>query len=264
MAVMLHLITYENTTHSHLAFLKRTAEIYDWPKITVLGAGERWRGFGTKIFAYTAYLNSLPAHDIAVVVDARDVLVNGTVAQFMEGFERVPNDTLFVSAEFGCCARGSPHISAETRAWVESLSPDNLNRYLNSGMVAGRVGTFQRVYPFGMTRYDEDDQNSMVNFWHEHPRDIALDYDEVLFSNSNWSPNERGYALGCGRWMSKHTGSSPVFVQTQAKAWKTYDKLLSLHGLKRDGCGVLVLCVAIVALVIIWCVARRRSAAQTS
>lgn len=258
---MLHLITYENQNHPKLASLRRTAEIYGWPTLTVLGDGDKWRGFATKTFAYFAYLKELPADDIAVVVDARDVLVNGTVAQFMQAFQDVPEDTLLVSAEFGCCAHGTPEISAETRAWVESLSPENKNRYLNAGMVAGRVGTFQRIYPYGMTRYDEDDQNAMTNYWRDHPRDIVLDYDENIFSNSNWSPNEDGYALGRNQWTSKHTGSSPVFIQTQAKAWKCYKKVLALHRTKQrtkreesgGGARVWVLCVVLVALVVAWC-----------
>ena len=251
---MIHLITYENTKHPNLEWLKRTAAKYGWPSVTVLGQGDEWKGFGTKIFSYTKYIESLPENDVVVVVDARDVLVNGTVDQFLKEFETLPYYSLLVSAEFGCCSPGDPKVEAETRRWVESLSPNNMNRFLNSGMIAGRAKTFQQIYPFGMTRYDEDDQNSMTNYWIKNPNDIVLDYDETVFSNSTWSPNNNGYDRGDGRWISKHTHNSPIFIQTQNKAWKCYRRVLSMH-FPQEKREYLYLAIAIVltaSLVVVW------------
>ena len=222
----LHIVTYENTNHNHLKHLKRSAQFFGWPEITVIGAGETWEGFGTKIFAYTDYLKTLPGDDIVVLIDARDVLINGTPAQFLERF--TPARVLIVSAEFGCCSEGDPVITADDRRWIESYT-DNPNRYLNSGMVAGLVSSFQRVYPFGMTKAGEDDQNAMTRYWKDNPEDIILDYDERLFSNATWSPNSNGYTLGNGQWISKSSGGSPIFIQTQAKNWGCYTKLLYLY-----------------------------------
>lgn len=119
-------------------------------------------------------------------------------------------------------------ITADDRRWIESHT-DNPNRYLNSGMVAGLVSTFQRVYPFGMTKAGEDDQNAMTRYWKDNPEDIMLDYDEKLFSNATWSPNSNGYTLGNRQWISKSFGGSPIFIQTQAKNWWCYKKLLDLY-----------------------------------
>lgn len=222
----IHLITYENTKHKNLDYLRRSARHFGWPTVTVLGTGDEWAGFGTKIFAYTNYLQTLPGDDIAVVIDARDVLINGTPSQFLELFK--PSTSLCVSAEFGCCAEGVPHITENERKWMESHT-DNPNRYLNSGMIAGLVSSFQHTYPFGMLKLEEDDQNAMVHYWMKHPDHIVLDYDETLFSNATWSPNSETYTLGDGRWISKHSGKSPIFIQTQAKNWECYNKLVKLH-----------------------------------
>lgn len=220
------MITYENTEHENLEHLRKSARHFGWPAVTVLGKGEEWKGFGTKIFAYTEYLKTLPGDDIAVVVDARDVLVNGTPTQFLEVFK--PLTSLLVSAEFGCCAAGNPTITENERKWMESHT-DKPNRYLNTGMIAGLVSSFQKTYPFGMLFPGEDDQNAMVHYWIKHPDEIVLDYDETLFSNATWSPNSESYALGDGRWSSKFSGTSPIFIQTQAKNWDCYKKLLSLY-----------------------------------
>lgn len=222
----LHVITYENTNHEHLEHLKRSARFFGWPELTVIGTGETWEGFGTKIFAYTKYLKHLPGDDIVVLIDARDVLINGTPAQFLERFTY--SKALIVSAEFGCCAPGEPQITEDDRKWMESHT-DNPNRYLNSGMIAGRVSSFQCVYPFGVTKATDDDQNAMVRYWRKNPEDIILDYDEKLFSNATWSPNSNGYPLGNGQWISKSSGGSPIFIQTQARNWQCYEKLLYLY-----------------------------------
>ena len=100
------------------------------------------------------------------------------------------------------------------------------NRYLNSGMVAGRVRTFQRIYPYGVLADDMDDQNAMVMYWHAHRDAIRLDYKELSFSNATWSPNEAGYEREGDRWVSKWSRSTPVFIQTQSKNWNCYYKLL--------------------------------------
>lgn len=149
-----------------------------------------------------------------------------------------------MSAEFGCCADGTPEISDKTRKWMESFTT-NKNRYLNSGMVTGRVSTFRRIYPFGMTKFNEDDQNAMIKYWEKNPSDIVLDYDERLFSNGNWSPKHNGYALGNGQWMSKHTCNTPIFIQTQAKNWTLYKKLLSIHR-QPPYKAILLLCICII------------------
>jgi hypothetical protein len=221
-----HLITYENTDHKHLKHLRRSARHFGWPEVTVLGKDEEWLGFGTKIFAYTKYLKTLPGTDVAIIIDARDVLVNGTPSEFLKWFN--PSSSLFVSAEYGCCAEGVPNITETEKQWMESRT-DNPNRYLNSGMIAGLVSSFQKIYPFGMLKVDEDDQNAMVHYWMKHPDDIVLDYDEILFSNATWSPNSESYAFGNGRWISKSSKKPPIFIQTQAKNWDCYKKLSKLH-----------------------------------
>lgn len=243
----IHLITYENTEHKNLRHLCESARHFGWPTVTVLGKGEKWTGFGTKIFAYTKYLKTLPGDDIAVVIDARDVLVNGTPSQFLESFK--PSTSLLVSAEFGCCAEGIPKITEDDQKWMESQT-DNPNRYLNSGMVAGLVSSFQKTYPFGMLKLEEDDQNAMVHYWMKHPDDIALDYDETLFSNATWSPNAKGYDFGDGRWISKSSRKSPIFIQTQAKNWECYKKLVRLHNKKKGTLMLIILVTCIVVFIL--------------
>lgn len=130
----------------------------------------------------------LPGTDIAIIIDARDVLVNGTPSEFLKWFK--PSSSLFVSAEFGCCADSVPNITESEKQWMESRT-DNPNRYLNSGMIAGLVSSFHKTYPFEMLKVDEDDQNPIMQkkYWMKHPDDIVLDYEETLFSNATWSPN---------------------------------------------------------------------------
>ena len=225
----IHLITYENTNHPHLQNLLKTAKFYGWPKVTVLGEGGKWGGFGTKALTYTDHLKTLPPDDLAVLVDARDVVVNGTPNEFLSAIPPI-SDKLLVSAEFGCCAHGSPAITPQIKSWMTAQAKANNitgNRFLNAGMVAGRVSTFQRIYPYGIHTDNIDDQNAMVMYWYAHQDDIQLDYNEQVFSNATWGPNEDGYDKEDNRWVSKWSRSTPVFIQTPSKNWNCYNKLLN-------------------------------------
>lgn len=78
-----------------------------------------------------------------------------------------------------------------------------------------------------MTSEKDDDQNAFVHFWNKNPTLICLDYDELMFSNATFSKNEDGFDFKDGKWVSKTTGSTPVFLQTQGGNWVAYEKLVN-------------------------------------
>ena len=68
-------------------------------------------------------------------------------------------------------------------------------------MIAGKAKVFKKIYPFNMRKTD-DDQTGLIKWWQDHPDDIELDYDELLFSNANfWN---KDHEKGCPYKISKN------------------------------------------------------------
>lgn len=222
----IHLITYENDNHKNLKNLQATCKQYNWD-LTILGENEIWYGFGTKIFRYTKHLKTINDDDIVIIIDARDVLLNATPETFLKRIRHFDlKNKIICSAEGGCCSIGEPHVSTKVKTWMEKNADHEILKYLNTGMICGKAINMKKVYPFDMKNESQDDQNAAVVYWYKHRDEINLDYHEKLFSNSEFSPNSDGYIYKNNHWISHTTQSRPVFIQTQAKNWKCYDKVV--------------------------------------
>jgi hypothetical protein len=219
-----HLITYENANHKHLENLKKSAEMYGW-QLDVIGNGDTWIGFGTKTKACIEHLKKLPPNDIAIIIDARDVIVNDSPGVFKEKLRHF-QDKVYFSAEARVIEGGyAPPITRENIDFMDAQRKGPL-RYLNAGLVFGQVNKLIEVLFAAVKSEIDDDQNSFVHFWNKHPSLISLDYDEHMFSNATFSKNEGGFVHNGYKWVSKTTNSVPVFLQTQGGNWTAYDKLV--------------------------------------
>ena len=218
-------ISYENTDNENANKLRLMLEKRNFPHIFI-GKGDTWVGFGTKIHAYAESIKDIDDETFVVLVDSRDVLVNGTPSELVERlkeFDEKHENKLIVGAERGCCVQST---TEDMRKWVEEQQVDKENpfRHLNSGLVAGRAKVFKRIYPYGMGK-KEDDQTHLIKWWMNHPEDIVLDYDQKIFSNAHiWDNNMK---MGCPYTLDSPATNKkkPIFLQTPGKYWECYNKL---------------------------------------
>jgi hypothetical protein len=226
----------------------------------ILGQGDEWYGFGTKIIKCLEYYKKLGPERIIIQLDARDVLVNQNYAYFSEllrNFNSIISDKLIVSTEIGCCVYPmiisnsffeDKTFSRNSRAyhsfglpfyrnkWISMFDDANESRAnkLNAGMILGRVKNFVKVYELlGIDKY-EDDQALLSDLLFK-TNYIYLDYDNIFFANSyssmingNNGGNDNCFEEKDGKWYNPDTGSVPVFIQTPGKNWTCYDKLYTL------------------------------------
>ncbi len=221
-------IVYENTKHPNAEKLKDLLDKRGFPFVFI-GLGDNWEGFGTKTHGITNYIND-PSSNIdddtyIICLDSRDVICNGNVTDTLNILKKFDENKLIISTEKGCCV---PSTTVSMRSYMEErASKKNLeNKYLNAGMIAGKAKVFKKIYPFNMRKTD-DDQTGLIKWWQDHPDDIELDYDELLFSNANfWN---KDHEKGCPYKISKKLPNEriPQFIQTPAKFWKCYDNLYS-------------------------------------
>ena len=214
-------VAYENARHPNAVRLESAlrARGYD---LVFLGDNDRWGGFGTKVLAVARFLKTakIPDSRLVFVVDARDVVPNASPEEAAAAFGRYfPRDAMVTGAERACCV---PATSKALREWMDVRNPKEDFRFLNAGLIAGRAGTLRSVYPFGVTRENQDDQAQLIEYWHRNPEGIVLDTQQRLFSNANkWDWN---MVTGCP-YVRGGDGAKPAFIQTQGGYWECYDKL---------------------------------------
>lgn len=240
------ILSYENEiNNAHQKYLEDKLKYYEYDYI-FLGAGEEWKGFGTKIKAYQNYIKNtdLNDDDILVIIDSRDIYVNRNSNELIEEFEKIykerggdfdKNLKLLFSSEIGCC---TPGISEESKEKMKNIAleygnikKNDGNYYLNSGMCIGYVKAYKEYYLKFNMEYDDDDQTMITNYWlYNYLNNIILDYDLLIFTNAFVWGNEDNLN-GClyekkeshnNQFVIKNTNICPFFIQTPAKYWICY------------------------------------------
>ena len=84
-------LSYENEIdNQHQKYLEDKLKHYGYT-YKFLGAGEKWKGFGTKIKAYQNFIKNtnLNDDDILVIIDSRDIYVNRNSYELGKEFEKL-------------------------------------------------------------------------------------------------------------------------------------------------------------------------------
>jgi hypothetical protein len=139
-----------------------------------------WAGFHEKVNAVRDSLNGLPDTDLALFVDAYDVLVNDTSQKILEVFHSYNCKILF-----GAEKDLFPHHLKP----LESSYPTSPTefRFLNSGVYIGYVGALKEM--IGWADYQgKDDQEYFQNYFLSHQDSVALDVHSKLVLNMSKVP----------------------------------------------------------------------------
>lgn len=224
----------------------------------LLGQNDKWDSFGTKILNIKKYLETIDPNTLILQLDARDVIVNNTnpdnlIKKFNENFDI--NKVLY-STEQGCCVeplyntgpkgiissgvRNYKYINHNlsdkerennNKTWTESMKNKNTTdknfHYLNAGLVLGLSKNLLKIYNIINIRSNEDDQAILTDLFLQNPELFQLDYNQIIFSNSNAWDQENGcfYIWSESKWKNKITDTNPSFIQTPGKHWSCYNTL---------------------------------------
>lgn len=243
----IRVLSYENEeSNEHKEKLEDKLIFYGYPYV-FLGAGEKWKGFGTKIKAYQEYIKNsdLDDEDILIILDSRDVYVNRSSKDLLGAFESFykknggdmdENLKLVFSSEIACCTTGVTDENKEQMKKIALERNPNLKTqddsyHLNSGMCIGYVKAYKKIYQNFIMDYKDDDQTKITKYWLEkYLDDIILDYNHEIFSNAHIWGNQNNlngcnYEKQGNTFIIKDTNINPFFIQTPAKYWKCYDYL---------------------------------------
>jgi len=242
-------LSYENEANNdHQKNLEEKLKYHGYD-YKFIGAGEEWKGFGTKTQACQNFIRDtdLNDNDILIILDSRDIYVNRNSNELGKVFEELykkrggdldKNLKLIFSSEIGCCTKGISEISKEKMKSIAleygNIKKNDGNYHLNGGMCIGYIKAFKELYLNFNIALTDDDQTKITNFWLDNNLDkIILDYDQVIFSNAHkWGNKET--LNGCfyekkeshnNQFVIKDTNTYPFFIQTPGKYWICYNYL---------------------------------------
>jgi hypothetical protein len=175
---------YENTRR-----LVETLKANDWDHV-VLGAGEPWVNYMTKMNAYRRQLETMPPDKIVVITDAHDVYCLRNVHYFVDEFKALKTP-IVVSMELFAEGRINydPNKVYQQVEWLEPyfkhhgmrVGPnDGTKKYVNSGLMCGYAQNLLHLINWTFENEYTDDQKATAAYANAHPDDVHLDMDARL------------------------------------------------------------------------------------
>jgi hypothetical protein len=200
-------ISYENDNNNDNSLLfKTTLEKRKWDFVFI-GANEKWLGVKNKIIGYFNYLRTLSENKLVVLSDARDVFCLRDTTSFFDIVKDIVDSKIIISSEcflLGHMNWNETQISKEltqnpnyfyqgvplNKYWeYYNISP--LRKYINSGLIVGRVKQLTKAFKWIIDNNYEDDQLGFANYSNTYPERVYLDYDANILHTST------GFVDGC-------------------------------------------------------------------
>lgn len=196
-------ISYDNEIKEETKRFIDTLENHNWDYM-IVGKGEKWEGFITKIIKYNKVLKTLHPNKIVILSDARDVYCLRTQQSFIEAFNTFGGKTI-VSAEV--FLNGKIEWSVEeiktanfrkgvpiTNYWTyHNITNLPFRKYVNSGLIAGKVlelieQTNWQIQ-FSLKNNIKSDQLTLTHYINEYPEKIILDSDANILHSTTFGVN---------------------------------------------------------------------------
>lgn len=163
----------------------------------VLGMGEQWQGFGTKVIKTREYLKILQAYTHFIFVDAYDTLFLKPVTEYEGG--------IIFSTEKNCW----PDVNAP---YPES---GKVFRYLNSGCYIAPIDEYLSLTDEYPINYADDDQRYFTNIYLQSGK-IKLDTECKIFQSYAFTDKTDLIVLP-NKIINNHSKSEPAVVHFNGK-----------------------------------------------
>jgi len=164
-----------------------TLENNSWNYI-ILGEGEKWDGFITKIIAIKNFLENINPEKVVIISDAHDVYCLKNPKYFINDFKSY-NKSIVVSMEL--FAEGSINYDFNKSyfqvTWLNAyfkhnnINYKNINKkFVNGGLYCGYAKNIYDFYNWLLLNNYVDDQKALGAFINENPNIAYLDINNEL------------------------------------------------------------------------------------
>ena len=167
----------------------------------VIGIGEVWNGFQTKLDLVCEYLANVDRDCIVAIADSYDLLLSGPPSEMLDKYMNLSGDgsCLVVGGESTCFLNGHKH---------NQFVNNPVYKYVNGGFVIGRPAQIEEAYEYIIIKTPYDDQLGMGMYFDEFPSRVVVDGNQELVANTR-STDEIEF-IENGRVKHSITRSTPV------------------------------------------------------
>lgn len=131
-------------------------------------------------------------------------------------------------------------LTTSSNASKDTLEYDD--KYLNAGLIVGKVVDLIRTIESAQIDATEDDQAVLTDYMYHHPTSVLLDYAQTLFGNNRLGNRKQKNANGCifrygsnstdkGSLVHSITNTIPLFIHSPGGYYECHDKLSGMLGL---------------------------------
>lgn len=217
----LHIVTVATDSEYYFPYLVESCKKNN-KKLTVLGYGEKWKGFTWRFRLMLDYLKGLNHYDIVCFIDGYDVICtrdlnelenefikikNKTNSKIIVGHDKIIKDTyfyyfnnIFINNYFGKC------------------KDVNINAGTYIGYVIDLLEILQNIYSLNPND-TVDDQQLLIKYCNLQNDDIFIDTDNKLFLTLNKPYAEIDYLIQVNNNGIIYNNNKPFFIHTPGQTY---------------------------------------------
>lgn len=192
-------IAFDNEPTENTNLFIQTLKNNKW-EYALIGIGEEWKGWTTRIEAYKKVLKSIPSDKMVILSDARDVVCCRSPNAFMDAFVSLNKECnkLLASTEFVCDGYHINNYNFKSvpiqnkyleNYWKYHKIPQPLRQFVNNGLIAGRAKHLLDFYTWTETSGLVDDQLMLATYTDTFPDRVLLDVDAKVLHTSIFGHN---------------------------------------------------------------------------
>jgi hypothetical protein len=186
---------------------KKMLDKCGWESLSV-GVGKKWNGFKTKVIEYQTFLKTLSCDKIIILSDSRDVFCLRNPITFINNISNITNidDKIIISSEMFLCGhmdwsdeqinvvkQKDPNYFWQgihmTKYWDYYNIQPPLRKYLNSGLIVGKVENLLKALDWILNSNFNDDQLGFSEYTNTFPERVFLDANAEIFHTSGFGVN---------------------------------------------------------------------------
>jgi hypothetical protein len=178
---------FKSTNFENTRRFVETLKNNNWEYL-ILGEGEEWKGFITKIIAVKKYLENINPDKIVVISDAHDVYCIKNSNLFINDFKKL-NKSIIVSMEL--FAEGSINYNNNKDYYQVTLlttyfknnniNINNINKkYVNGGLICGYANELLIFYNWMLENNYTDDQKAIGSYMNTYSDKVYADISNEL------------------------------------------------------------------------------------
>ena len=188
---------------------------------------QEWGGYSDKIFFMKKAIENInDDDDIICFIDAYDVLVNSCESDIIDKFLSY-NCEILLGAELNCYP---PRYKTQMDDIISNISPETLNRYVNSGVYIGYKIALSKLFNW---KNDKDvvkicenggDQNYFMEYYigNYSKENMSIDSKSLIFQNMHLISWNEVYFKN-GDLFNSIMQTKPCFIHFNGSVWQTQE-----------------------------------------